>query len=169
MGAVGGRRDTGMRDGAQRGRDPDEAARPGAPRPGLERRPDRQETAGAIELQGGRARRRSRGRVDYVLRVKTAPDSQPVAVALIEAKAEDLPAAHGLEQGKLYAVTRRLNVPFVFASNGHRVVEFDRTAGITGPTKPLAEFPTPDDLLRRYEEAFGVRLDDTAASRGALG
>jgi len=50
----------------------------------------REETAGAIELGPGGPRRRPRGRVDYVLRVKVTPQSQAVAVALIEAKAENV-------------------------------------------------------------------------------
>jgi len=58
----------------------------------------REETAGAVEILEGRARRRRRGRTDYTLRVKVTPDAQPVAVALIEAKAENLPPEHGLEQ-----------------------------------------------------------------------
>ncbi|MBU0610156.1 MAG: type III restriction endonuclease subunit R, partial [Armatimonadetes bacterium] len=58
----------------------------------------REETAGAIEVLGGKARRQPKGRVDYTLRVKVNLDTQPVAVALIEAKAAHLPPAHGLEQ-----------------------------------------------------------------------
>src|SRR5947199_6936454 len=81
----------------------------------------REETAGAIEIVGGKARRRARGRVDYTLRIKVHLDTQPIAVALIEAKAEDLPPAHGLEQAKSYADSRRLNVPFILATNGHHV------------------------------------------------
>lgn len=50
----------------------------------------REETAGAIEIIGGKARRRSRGKVDYTLRIKVNVDTQPVAVALIEAKKKDL-------------------------------------------------------------------------------
>ena len=79
----------------------------------------REETAGAIEIVDGRPRKQRKGRIDYLLRIKVNPSAQPVAVALIEAKAEDLPPAHGLEQGKLYAASRRLNVPLVFSSNGH--------------------------------------------------
>lgn len=60
----------------------------------------REETAGAIEIIRGRPRRRARGRVDYTLRIKVNQNSQPVAVALIEAKAEGLPPTHGLEQAK---------------------------------------------------------------------
>jgi len=41
----------------------------------------REETAGAIEIIGGRARKQSKGRVGYTLRVRVNPDTQPVAMA----------------------------------------------------------------------------------------
>ena len=103
----------------------------------------REETAGAVEIVGERPRRRARGRVDYTLRVKVNAQSQPVAVALLEAKAEHLPPAHGLEQAKAYAACRRLNVLLAFASNGHQFVEFDTKTGLTTGARPLAEFPPP--------------------------
>src|SRR5947209_10768768 len=99
----------------------------------------REETAGAIEIIGGKARKRAKGRVDYTLRIKINLDAQPVAVALIEVKAEDLPPTHGLEQAKMYASSKRLNVPFVFASNGHLFVEFDRFTGLTSAPQLLSE------------------------------
>ena len=68
----------------------------------------REETAGTIEIIGGKARRRSRGQVDYILRLKIVADTQPVAIALIEAKKEKLPPGHGLDQGKAYAHSKRL-------------------------------------------------------------
>ena len=86
----------------------------------------REETAGAIAIEDGKPRKKAKGRVDYTLRVKVNPETQPIAVALIEAKAESLPPNHGLEQAKLYANSKRLNVPFVFSSNGHLFVEYDR-------------------------------------------
>jgi type I restriction enzyme, R subunit len=70
----------------------------------------REETAGAVEIVDTRPRRQPRGRVDYTLRVKVTATSQPVAIALLEAKAEHLPPTHGLEQGKTYAACRHLNV-----------------------------------------------------------
>ena len=124
----------------------------------------REETAGAIEIIGGKARKQAKGRVDYTLRVRVNLEAQPIAVALIEAKAEDLPPTHGLEQGKGYAESRRLNVPFVFASNGHLFVEYDRTTGQTSAPLPLAHFPTPDGLRARYEAALGFRMDAPAAA-----
>jgi len=123
----------------------------------------REETAGAIEIGDTGPRRSARGRVDYVLRIKVTLDSQPVAVALIEAKPEHQPPAHGLEQAKLYAACKRLNVPFVYSSNGHLYVEYDRLSGLTSDPKPLSEFPSPADLRARYEKALGFALDHESA------
>ncbi len=123
----------------------------------------REESAGAIEIIGGKARKRARGRVDYTLRVRVNQETQPVAVALIEAKAESLPPGHGLEQGKGYAESRRLNVPFVFASNGHRFIEYDRYTGQTSAPRPLTDFPRPEELRARYEARLGFHLTDEAA------
>ena len=123
----------------------------------------REETAGAIEIVDGKAHKRARGRVDYLLRVAVNAESQAVAVALIEAKAENLPPTHGLEQAKLYASCKRLNVPFVFSSNRHLFVEYDIFTGKTSPPKPLAEFPTPAEVRARYEQGKGFKLDSPAA------
>ncbi|MBI3978148.1 MAG: DEAD/DEAH box helicase family protein [Chloroflexi bacterium] len=123
----------------------------------------REETAGAIEIVAGKPRKRARGRVDYTLRVQITAETQPLAVALIEAKAEELPPTAGLEQGKAYAACKRLNVPFVFSTNGHLFVEFDRFTGLTSSPRPLAEFPTPADLRARYELRMGFSLSDPAA------
>ncbi len=123
----------------------------------------REESAGAIEIFGDQPRKRRQGRTDYTLRVRVSQQTQPVAVALIEAKAEDLPPAHGLEQGKAYAASRRLNVPFVFASNGHLFVEYDRFSGMTSSPRPLSDFPQPDELRARYEARMGFNLSDERA------
>ena len=47
----------------------------------------REVTDGGIDIVAGTARKQSQGRIDYTLRLKVAENSQPVAVALIEAKA----------------------------------------------------------------------------------
>jgi len=123
----------------------------------------REETAGNIEIINGKPRRSTKGRIDYTLRIKVTPDSQPVALALLEAKKESLPPDHGLDQGKGYATCERLNVMFVFASNGHLFVEFDRTTGITSQPRSLNEFPSPQELRERYEQAMGFTLDSQIA------
>ena len=123
----------------------------------------REETAGAVELREGRAQRRSRGRIDYILRVKVTADSQPVAVALIEAKAEHLPPEHGLEQAKVYAASRRVNVPFVLSTNGHQFVMYENFTFSTSKPRPLSEFPTPEELRARYEKGMGFSLESELA------
>jgi type I restriction enzyme R subunit len=125
----------------------------------------REETAGAIELDpsSGTARKQPRGRVDYTLRFRVNPGTQPVALALIEAKAEHLAPDHGLEQVKVYGACKRLNVRFCFASNGHLFVEYDRLTGKTSGHLPLDTFPTPEELRRRWEQGSGFTLDAPGA------
>ena len=123
----------------------------------------REETAGEVEIVNGRPHRRARGKIDYVLRVRVNIDTQPVAMALMEAKKESLPPGHGLEQAKGYADCRRHNVQFVFSSNGHLFVEFDRFTGATTAPMPMAEFPSPAELRTRYEAGMGFTLDAPAA------
>jgi type I restriction enzyme R subunit len=123
----------------------------------------REETAGAIEHVAGKPRRRASGRTDYTLRVRLNSQTQPVAVALVEAKKESQPPGHGLDQVKAYQRASRHNGQFVFSSNGHLFVEFDRSTGLTTAARPLAEFPTPDDLRIRYEKIMGFSLDGAAA------
>jgi type I restriction enzyme, R subunit len=119
---------------------------------------------GAIEIVNGKARRQSKGFINYTLRVRVNMATQPVAMALIEAESEDKPPAHGLEQAKKYAEkTKRLNVQFVFSSNGHLFAEYGRHKKVTSAARPMSEFPTPDALRQPYEERMGFRLDDTAA------
>jgi len=79
----------------------------------------REQTLGAVEVVAGKGRRRATGRTDYTLRIRINAETQPVAVALLEAKKESLPPGHGLNQAKGYAATSRHNVQFVFSSNGH--------------------------------------------------
>jgi type I restriction enzyme R subunit len=123
----------------------------------------REETVGTVEIINGKARRRSRGKMDYVFRVKVNVDTQPVALALIEAKKETLPAGHGLDQAKGYAECKRLNVRFVFSTNGHQFVEFDGFTGLTSAPKPMDEFPAPTELRARYERGMGFTLESPAA------
>lgn len=124
----------------------------------------REETAGAVEISSAGPKRNSKGRVDYVLRLKVTLESQPVAVALIEAKAEHLPPTHGLEQVKRYGLaSKRLNVPFVFSSNGHLFVEYDSFTGKTTNPQPMSAFPTPEELRSRYEAGKGFKLDSPEA------
>lgn len=123
----------------------------------------REETAGAVEIMDGKPVRRARGRTDYTLRVRVHLGTQPVALALVEAKAEALPPGHGLEQAKVYGTCRRLNVKFCFATNGHQFVEYDAFSGLTTDPRPMVDFPSPQDLRSRWELGMGFSLESDPA------
>lgn len=125
----------------------------------------REETLGAVEIIDGRPRRQTQGRTDYTLRIKVAPDSQPVALAILEAKSEDKQPAFGFEQAKEYGrACKRLNVPFLLATNGHLWVLYDsRTGKATSTGQAMDAFPTPDEMRRSYEDARGVDLTSPVA------
>jgi len=121
----------------------------------------REETAPGIDIVGGKPRRRQRGRTDYLLRIRVNANSQPIAVALLEAKRSDEPPDKGLEQAKKYA---RLNhVPFVYSSNGHLFVEYSHFTGKTTEPCPLKDFPNPEQLRLRYQKGVGFSLEATSA------
>ncbi len=122
----------------------------------------REVTAGAIEHAKKGARRRQ-GRADLLLRVVVNSSTQPVAVAVLEAKKNTLPPTHGLEQVKLYGQSERLQVPFVFSTNGYMFVEYDSSTRQTSSPKPMSEFPTPQELRARYEQIMGFSLESEAA------
>jgi type I restriction enzyme R subunit len=84
----------------------------------------REESGRAVDIINGQPRRRNTVYVDYTLRAEVNTQTQPVIVALIEAKAEDLSPNHGLEQAKAYVRCKRFNIPFIYSSNGHQFVEY---------------------------------------------
>lgn len=122
----------------------------------------REETAGTIIIVGAKGKQR-KGTTDYTLRIKIDSDSQPVAVAVIEAKAEKHAPDEGLEQAKLYGAAKRLNVRFVYSTNGHQFVEFNRKTQVTSEPRPLEEFPSPEELRARYEQQVGFSLESEVA------
>lgn len=121
----------------------------------------REETERGIDIVDEKPRRRQRGRTDYLLRIKINISPQPIAIALIEAKRSDEPPDKGLEQAKKYA--RLNNVPFVYSSNGHLFVEYDRFTGKTSDPLPLVRLPTPLDLRSRYEKRENISLESEKA------
>ncbi len=120
----------------------------------------REENAGGFYKVKGKVKRDQK-RVDYVMRIKVGNNPEPVAVALIEAKKNTLPPGHGLQQAKDYA--KRLNVPFVYSSNGYRFVEYDKFTGLTSAPQYMKKFPTPYQLRKRYEIGMGFNLEDESA------
>jgi len=121
----------------------------------------REETACGIDIIEGKPKRRERGRIDYLLRIRVNISTQSIAVALLEAKKNTEPPDKGLEQAKRYA--RLNNVPFVYSSNGHLFVEYDSFTGKTSQLCPLQDFPAPSELRERYEKALGFSLESEKA------
>ncbi len=121
----------------------------------------REETERGIEIIDGKPQRREKGRLDYLLRIRVNANTQPISVALIEAKKEDELPTKGIEQAKKYA---RLNhVYFVFSSNGHMFIEYDSFTGKTSQSKLMSEFPDPLELRSRVEQGLGISFEDDRA------
>ncbi|MEJ5202932.1 MAG: DEAD/DEAH box helicase family protein, partial [Anaerolineales bacterium] len=118
-------------------------------------RPDWQYTPGRVVLRGGRAEREKPRIMDYLLRYT---DSFPIAV--IEAKAEGVPAINGLEQAKRYA--RENNLMFAYAMNGREIIEWD---GFTNTTCIRDEFPSPEELWLRWSLNTGISTPEQAETR----
>ena len=107
----------------------------------------------AEEVATGRVGRdgtREPGRADYVLHIRGDRGMRPVAV--LEVKSESREPDEGVEQAAEYA--RALSVPHALSTNGREFVSVDLATGTVASRRPLAEFPSPDDL----------RLDDAELS-----
>ena len=123
------------------------------------------ETPSPVELNGPKGRRSKRpGRTDYLLCVQVGDMPSPLPVAVLEAKKEDEDPLKGMQQAKDYADCLRFDVQYVFATNGHLYVDYDKPSGQqTGPF-PMADFPSHPDLCARYAKDKGIDLaqPDTA-------
>jgi len=98
--------------------------------------------------------KREKGKkADYVLYY-----SPGFPIAVVEAKEESNSALDGIGQAKTYA--RMLGVYFAFSTNGHEIEEFDFT---TNQQRTINEFPTPEELYRRYLQfkfkSYDVKID----------
>jgi len=115
-----------------------------------------EKTPGGIDIVDGRPRKR-KGRTDYLLCIPVMEGKTPLAVAVLEAKAEGKLASLGIQQAKDYK--KKFNVPFVFSSNGHLYTEYADDTGRIKDLLPLNTFPSPEDLKQRYERIKGIKLD----------
>lgn len=102
-------------------------------------------SVGRIEIMGENHRRAAPKKADYVLRL--APHGE--ALAVVEAKEESAEANEGTAQAKEYA--KKLSVLFAYATNGHQIEEF---SFLTNQQTTIANFPSPEELKRRYIEAI---------------
>lgn len=128
-------------------------------------------TAGRVVVRGNKGARDTKTirRADYVLYFK--PD-QPLAV--VEAKDNKHSVRDGIQQALDYAAM--LDVPFAFSSNGDGFIFHDKTLtdGVLEREISLADFPSPEDLWRRYlswkgisDEQAAVYAQDYHAGRSA--
>ncbi len=111
-------------------------------------------TAGRIIVRGKLVGRGKKKRADYILYHK--PN---IPIALIEAKDNTHSIGDGMQQALGYADA--LDIPFVYSSNGDGFLEHDRVGSVGTVERELAltDFPSPDELWRRYCMAKGL-VDD---------
>jgi type I restriction enzyme, R subunit len=107
-------------------------------------------TDGRVVPQGRAGRRMPGKRADYVLSYR--PDNP---LAIVEAKAYEVPAANGLQQAIEYADI--LGLPFAFATNGRDILWRNLLAG---DERRLDEFPSPEVLWQLVVDHAGI--DDAA-------
>jgi type I restriction enzyme R subunit len=108
-------------------------------------------TKGKIHVRGKLYSRGTHKRADYVLYHKAN-----IPLAVVEAKDNTHTIRSGIQQAIEYA--ELLDVPFAYSSNGDGFIEHDRSVS-AGPIErelSLNEFPTPQELWRRYCEYRGI-------------
>ena len=111
-------------------------------------------TPGRMILDNTSCRRDTRRRkVDYLLISRGGK-----GLAVVEAKKERYPDSHGIQQAVSYA--QMLRVPFAYSTSGHMFHEQDL---ITGKIRdiPLNEFPSEDDLWKRFTEEKELPLESS--------
>lgn len=112
---------------------------------------------GKIVVRGKLHAREAAKFADYVLFLKPG-----LPLAVIEAKDNNHSLGAGIQQAHGYA--ERLDVPFVFSSNGDGFLFHDRTV-TTGDIErelTLDEFPSPDKLHRKWLAWKGIAPDTPA-------
>lgn len=102
-------------------------------------------TKGRVIVRGRTVKRGEAKKADYLLFYR--PN---IPIAVIEAKDNNHSVGAGMQQALEYAEI--LDVPFVYSSNGDGFLEHDRTlsSGTVEREIPLHDFPTPDELWRRF-------------------
>jgi len=108
-------------------------------------------TKGRIIVRGKLHTRGEQKRADYVLYHKAN-----IPLAVVEAKDNNHTVRAGIQQAISYA--EMLDVPFAYSSNGDGFIEHDRlvVSGAREREIALNEFPSPQELWRRYCLAKGI-------------
>jgi len=111
-------------------------------------------TPGPVIVRGNMSSRNRKKKkfADYVLSWEPG-----VPVAVVEAKDNNYAVGHGMQQALGYAAI--LNVPSAFSSNGDAFAAHNKTAAAGEDIEtsfPLAEFPPPEELWKRYKSYRGI-------------
>jgi len=115
-------------------------------------------TDGRIIVAGKTVKRGKRNFADYILEYKP---NKPLAV--IEAKDNNHSVGEGMQQAIEYA--DKLDLPFVFSSNGDGFLFHDKTTG-KEIKLDINNFPTPKELWDKYNAYKGIteKIEDTINS-----
>jgi type I restriction enzyme R subunit len=103
-------------------------------------------TDGRVIPRGKGFVRKPPKRVDYLLRY-----TRDFTLAVVEAKADYKTAADAVQQARNYA--EMLGLKFAYATNGADIIEIDY---FTGRENRVEAYPSPDELLRRYQAGTGI-------------
>ena len=112
-------------------------------------------TDGRIYVKGNLTARGKGKRADYILYYK--PN---IPIAIIEAKDNKHSVKSGIQQGLDYADI--LDIPNVYSSNGDGFYEHDKTRsnGTLEKEISLDEFPSPEELWKRYKKYKGIETEE---------
>lgn len=107
-------------------------------------------TNGRVIVRGKTVKRGEAKKADYLLFYKSN-----IPLAVIEAKDNKQTVGAGMQQALDYAEI--LDLPFAYSSNGDAFLEHDRTPGADPVEReiPLDQFPSPEELWRRYSASKG--------------
>ncbi len=100
-------------------------------------------TDGQINISGNKPTRGKGKTADYVLYLE-----KNLPIAIIEAESNKHPVSYGMQQCKEYA--DMMKVMLAYSTNGEAFDEYDYSTGVEREL-PLDEFPTPEELRKRYE------------------
>ncbi|MFA7572137.1 MAG: type I restriction endonuclease, partial [Lutispora sp.] len=103
-------------------------------------------TDGRIIVRKKLVSRGEKKRADYILYYKAN-----IPIAIIEAKDNNHTIGAGMQQALSYGEI--LDIPFIYSSNGDGFLEHDRTVtdGVIEKELPLNQFPSPEELWKRYK------------------
>lgn len=111
-------------------------------------------TPGPVIVRGNLSSRNKTKRkfADYVLQKEKG-----VPIAVVEAKENNVPISHGLQQALGYAEI--LDVPCAFSSNGDGFASHNKTAAPNADIETqfaMDEFPSPNELWECYKQYRGI-------------